>query len=289
MGLDPDTVIDLSANLNPFAPDVAALGVETLRRDPSALTTYQDPTDATGRLAAAIGVDAQRLVLTNGGAEAIAVLARLLPVGWVEEPEFSLYRRHLSALQPDGPRWRSNPSNPSGRLAAPEDRAAVWDEAYYPLATGEWSRHDAGAWRLGSLTKLWTCPGLRLGYVIAPDASEAERIRAEQPYWSVNGLALALLPTLLEQTDLPGWCGAVAESREGLATALEALGYTVQRTAAPWLLVEQAAGLRDRLAPLGVVVRDCASYGWPGVVRVGLPRAADVERAVAAFATARSR
>jgi histidinol-phosphate/aromatic aminotransferase/cobyric acid decarboxylase-like protein len=142
---------------------------------------------------------------------------------------------------------------------------------------------------LGSLTKLWTCPGLRLGYVIAPDATEAERICAQQPYWSVNGLALALLPALLEQTDLAGWCRAVADSREAFAAALESLGYTVQRTAAPWLLVERAAGLRDRLAPLGVVVRDCTSYGWPGVVRVGLPRRPDAERAVAAFAAARSR
>ena len=43
--------------------------------------------------------------------------------GRVDEPEFSLYRRHLPALDPEGPRWRSNPHNPTGRLAGPDERA----------------------------------------------------------------------------------------------------------------------------------------------------------------------
>ena len=58
-----------------------------------------------------------RLLLTNGGAEAIALVAAELGPGWVDEPDFSLYRRHLPAIDPDGPRWRSNPHNPTGRLA----------------------------------------------------------------------------------------------------------------------------------------------------------------------------
>ena len=52
--------------------------------------------------------------------------------GRVEEPEFSLHPRGSAT----GPRWRSNPHNPTGRLAGPEERAEVWDEAFYPLATG---------------------------------------------------------------------------------------------------------------------------------------------------------
>jgi histidinol-phosphate/aromatic aminotransferase/cobyric acid decarboxylase-like protein len=289
LGLDPDTVVDLSANLNPFGPHVSALAVALLQRDPSALSTYPDPEDATGRLAEAIGVDPRRLVLTNGGAEAIAVLARLLPVGWVEEPEFSLYRRHLAAVEPGAPRWRSNPSNPAGTLAAPDERAAVWDEAYYPLATGRWSRHDAGAWRLGSLTKLWSCPGLRLGYVIAPDVPAADTVRTTQPDWAVNGLALGLIGDLLDHTDLVGWAAAIGELRERFALALESLGYTVRRTACPWLLLQRVPGLRERLAPLGVVVRDCTSYGWPDTARVGLPSAGQFERALAAFAAVHPR
>ena len=39
---------------------------------------------------------------------------------------------------------------------------------------------------------------------------------------------------------------------------------------APWVLV-RAPGLRDRLAVHGVVVRDCASFGWPDHVRIAVP------------------
>lgn len=69
------------------------------------------------------------------------------------EPEFALHPRG------DGPRWRSNPHNPSGLLAGPAETAAVWDEAFYPLATGRWTRGDPGAVVVGSLTKLLACPG----------------------------------------------------------------------------------------------------------------------------------
>ena len=152
LGLDPAQVIDLSASMNPFAPDVTAVLRGIVATAPHAVGRYPDPTEATARLAGAIGVDPAALVLTNGGAEAIALVAAELRRGHVVEPEFSLYRRHLAAVEPDAPRWRSNPSNPLGTLAHADDRAGVWDEAFHPLATGRWTRGDADAWRLGSLT-----------------------------------------------------------------------------------------------------------------------------------------
>ncbi|HEX7276086.1 MAG TPA: aminotransferase class I/II-fold pyridoxal phosphate-dependent enzyme, partial [Acidimicrobiales bacterium] len=181
LGVDPDDVLDLSASLNPFAPDVAALAARRL----SALRRYPDHTDATAALAAAVGVDADRLVLTAGGSEAIALVAHHLGTGHVVGPEFSLYERHLT---PGAGRWRSNPNNPRGTLAAANDRAAVWDEAFWPLASGTWTRGDAdhGAFVVGSLTKVFACPGLRVGYVIAPAPDVADRLRRRQPLWSVG-------------------------------------------------------------------------------------------------------
>jgi histidinol-phosphate/aromatic aminotransferase/cobyric acid decarboxylase-like protein len=46
---------------------------------------------------------------------------------------------------------------------------------------------------------------------------------------------------------------------------------------ANWVLVH-APGLRDRLAPLGVVVRDCTNFGLPGVARIAVPSEAGLER-----------
>lgn len=283
LGLDPASVLDLSASLNPFAPDVPALAASHLE----SLVAYPDDLPAAHLLAEAIGVDHDRFVLTNGGAEAIALVARHLGTGAIVDPEFSLYRRHLPVVDRNAGRWRSNPSNPLGKLAAAEDEALVWDEAFYPLATGTWTRGDDRAWRLGSLTKLWACAGLRLGYAIAPTPTDAEAIRALQPRWAINGLALALLPELLAQTDLSGWAKQVADLRATLASAIEDLGFSVSEGVANWVLLDEvdAPLIRRQLATQGVIVRDCTNFGLPTTVRIALPLPADVDRVVSALAS----
>lgn len=268
LGIDPALVLDLSQSLNPAAPDP----VPVVARHLTTITSYPDPAIATGALADVIGVGADRIVLTNGGAEAIALVAADLGTGRVEDPEFSLYRRHLTRVDPDGPRFRSNPHSPSGRLAPPDDVAGVWDEAFYPLATGTWTRGDAerGAIVVGSLTKLFACPGLRLGYVLAPDAGTAARLRARQPEWSVGTIGCAALPDLLATADLPGWSATTASWRDDLVAVLAGHGFAPVAADANWVLVD-APDLRARLAPEAVAVRDCTSFGLPGTVRIAVP------------------
>ena len=281
LGLDPSSVLDLSVSLNPFAPDVRTLALGHL----DALTRYPDPETATHALAAVISVDPSRIVLTNGGSEAIALVAAELGPGSVDEPDFSLYRRHLPAVVAGAPRWRSNPRNPTGQLAGPNETAAVWDEAFYPLARGAWTRGDAGAVVVGSLTKVFACPGLRVGYVLAPDAHLAERLRRRQPRWSVNGIAAALVPELLERADLAAWATAISALRAQLVDVLHAHGLHPRPSDAPFVLVGRAAGLRDRLAPLGIVVRDCASFGLAGCARIAVPGPDELERLDRALST----
>jgi histidinol-phosphate/aromatic aminotransferase/cobyric acid decarboxylase-like protein len=122
---------------------------------------------------------------------------------------------------------------------------------------------------VGSLTKLLACPGLRLGYVLA-DEDLVERCRARQPAWALGGIAAAALPDLLETIDLPGWCAGVAQLRSALSDLLASHGLPVRPSDANWVLVDRS-GLREALAPHGVVVRDCASFGLPGVTRIAVP------------------
>jgi histidinol-phosphate/aromatic aminotransferase/cobyric acid decarboxylase-like protein len=269
LGLDPDTVLDLSQSLNPLAPDP----VPVVARHLEALRAYPDPADATTALARAIGVDPGNLLLTNGGAEAIALVAAELG-GRVVEPEFGLHPRGGGVL------WRSNPHSPSGLLAGSDEIADIWDEAFFPLATGRWTRGDGRA-VVGSLTKLLACPGLRLGYVLGePDL--VARCRARQPQWAVGGMAAAALPDLLETVDLPGWSAGVARLRGALTDLLTSFGLSVRPSDANWVLVDRG-GLREALAPYGVVVRDCASFGLPGVTRLAVPSAQGLERLAAAL------
>jgi len=257
LGVDPGAVLDLSASLNPLAPDAG----QVVGKHLDALRRYPDPARATGALATAIGVDPDRLLLTNGGAEAIALVAAELG-GRVAEPDFSLYPRG------GGPQWRSNPHNPTGRLAT--GHADVWDEAFYPLATGRWTSGQPLV--VGSLTKLLACPGLRVGYVLA-----AHPRQWRQPAWSVNGLAAAALPDLLEAVDLPAWAAGVAGLRDRLVTVLHAAGLDPEPSDANFVLV-RAPGLRDRLAPRGILVRDCASFALPDHVRIAVPDDAGLTR-----------
>jgi histidinol-phosphate/aromatic aminotransferase/cobyric acid decarboxylase-like protein len=274
LGRPVDELLDLSASLNPLAPDARPV----LRAALDRVDRYPDDTRATAALAEAIGVDPARLVLTNGGAEAIALVARHRPVGWADECDFSLYRRHLARLDPSGPRWQSDPHNPTGRLAAADDVADVRDEAFYLLATGTWTRGDHDTTVLGSLTKAWAIPGIRLGYALARDEAEAEAIRSLRPRWSVNGLVCAALPTLLELADPVAWRDGIAALRSQLRDVLVRHGYGPEPSDAPYVWVPRAAGLRDRLLPEGVVVRHGGTFGHPDAVRIAVPDADGLER-----------
>lgn len=272
-GVSPEAILDLSASLNPVAPDVRRLAASHL----DALRRYPDEAVARAALAEVLAVDAERVVLTNGGAEAIALVAALRPVGWVDEPDFSLYTRHLRELRAGAPRWRSNPHNPSGRLAATEEKAAVWDEAFYQLATGRWTRGD-GEITVGSLTKLFACPGLRLGYVVCADPGLAEQLRRLKPRWSVNALACALAPELLARADLREWARSVASLRAELVGVLATSGLRAEPSDANFVLVPEGAGLRDWLARRGVLVRDTTSFGIPHGVRIAVPGPSGLEK-----------
>lgn len=276
LGLDPADVVDLSASLNPVAPDAAPV----VARHLDALGRYPDPATATAVLAEALAVDVERVLLTNGGAEAIALVAAELGRGWADECDFSLYRRHLPALDPDGPRFRSNPHNPTGALAGDDEQADVWDEAFYPLATGRWTRGDEDAVVVGSLTKVLGCPGLRAGYVVA-DPPMVERLRRRQPQWSVNGLVCAALPDLLSLFDVAASARRIAGLRSELTSLLGRAGLRPRPSDANYVLCDNAWA---ELAKRGVVARDCTSFGLPDHMRVAVPDERGLVRVAEALA-----
>ena len=290
LGIHPSQVLDLSMTLNPFAPDLRPRVQAAL--DDGVLSRYPDPGELRAAVAGALQVAESRVVVTNGGAEAIMLAATVLGQGTVIEPEFSLYAEHLGATgtclpgPSDGPRFRSNPHSPTGVLAGEDERAGVWDEAFYPMSTGRWTRGDAcrGAMVLGSLTKLFACPGLRAGYLVAPDPEMAERIRRIQPRWSVNALAGAVLGDLVRECDLALLVEQIATSRAELADLLRSHGLSVRAGDAPWVLVEGDPDLRERLAASWILVRDCTSFSMPGVFRVSVTTERSLDRLDAALA-----
>ena len=198
-----------------------------------------------------------------------------------------------------------NPNNPTGalmgraQLAEIADAVAnvggllVVDEAYINLSE---RRADADVIALAarhgsvialrSMTKDYALTALRLGYAVA-GAPVIARLAALQPDWSVNGLAQAAgLVAIADTGYLEQARQAVAASRDCVVERLSALGIRCYPAEANFVLAQvgDAASLRDRLARRGLFVRDCASFGLPDCIRIGLRPVADCIRLTDAIA-----
>src|SRR5699024_6917432 len=102
---------------------------------------------------------------------------------------------------------------------------------------------------------------------------------------SVGGLVAEALPDLLARLDVPAAAAAVRELREQLIGVLSACDLPVRDSDANWVLVERP-GLREALAPHGVLVRDCASFALPGWARIAVPGPDGLARVEAALSRA---
>ncbi len=162
LGLDPAGVLDLSASMNPVAPDpvpVLARHLDATRPLPGSATGDRGAgRDARGRRTTAC---CSPTAAPRPSPSSPPSCGRGGSTSRTSASTGATWRASIDG----GPRFRSNPHNPTGVLAAPDDRAGVWDEAFYPLATGRWTRGDVdrGSVVVGSLTKVLACPGLRLG------------------------------------------------------------------------------------------------------------------------------
>jgi histidinol-phosphate/aromatic aminotransferase/cobyric acid decarboxylase-like protein len=185
--------------------------------------------------------------------------------------------------------WLCNPNNPTGvyldstavtrlRAAAPD---ALWvlDEAYRPFAAEAWDSRsliaEGNTLLLRSLTKDCALPGLRLGYALAA-APIIEALTRALPPWSVSSPAIAAgLAALQDYASVRQSLRALRAEAAWLRAALLDRGWRVLPSATNFLLVEvgDAATLRARLlAQHRIQVRDCASFGLPGFIRIGTRR-----------------
>lgn len=143
---------------------------------------------------------------------------------------------------------------------------------------------------LKAFTKLYGMAGLRLGYGLCSDATLLARMRDAGQAWPVSSVAQAAGIAALGDVDyVAAVRDLVASERPYLSEGLRRLGLYVVPGQANYLFFESdVLDLVDRVARLGVIMRDCANYPGlrPGDVRVAVRTRKENDRLLDALARA---
>jgi cobyrinic acid a,c-diamide synthase len=295
-------LVDLAVNVYD-APRPGWLD-EALHAAVDEAAAYPDADPARAALAKHHGRDIAEVLPTAGAAEAFTLLARMRR--WrravVVHPQFTephaalVQAGHRVATVLCGPEagftlepadvaedadlvLLGNPTNPTGvlhpaatiRALLRPGRVVVVDEAFMDAVPGE-VESLAGESRPGllvvrSLTKHWSVPGIRAGYVVGDPALVRELARGQTP-WSVSGPAIAAMTACVgpraareahdRTANLRRW-------RDHLEAGLSERGIEHVPSAAPFVLARLGPGVREELRERGIAVRRADTF--PGLDR----------------------
>ena len=273
-----------------------------LRESLSAAAAYPDAEPARAAIAQRHGRQLEEVLPTAGAAEAFTLIARLRqwrrPV--VVHPQFTEPHAALEqaghtvttvmcrprdgfALDPDSIPDDAdlvvigNPTNPTGVLH-PADllrrlrrrgRLIVIDEAFMDAVVGETgslaSERLRGLVVVRSLTKHWSIPGIRAGYVVG-DRAHVRRLADRQTPWSVSAPAIAATIACTSRTATPEArerAATLARWRDFLEGGLRGRGIDCAPSAAPFVLARLGRGAHPALRERGIAVRRADTF--PGL------------------------
>lgn len=181
-----------------------------------------------------------------------------------------------------------NPTNPTGvlhpesaiRALLRPNRVVVVDEAFIDAIPGEQeslaSASLPGLVVLRSLTKLWSIPGVRAGYLLA-SADVVADLAAVQPPWSVSsGAVAAMVATTTDEAlaEQASRATRLAQHRAILTDGLTELGVDHVPGRAPFVLARPGAGVHSALRDAGYALRRADTF--PGLddswVRIAVRR-----------------
>lgn len=318
----PGTV-DLAVNVHASRPP--GWLVRRITAGADGWARYPDTGPARQAVAARHHVDPDQVLLTAGAAEAFGLIAAALEPRWATvvhpqftEPELALRARDRRigrlVLRPEedfrfdpervDPRSDlvilGNPTNPTSVLhpgpileaLRRPGRVLVVDEAFMDAVPGEADSLIGpamdGVLVVRSLTKTWSVPGLRIGYVVG-DPGLLARLAAQQHAWPVSTPALDAA-LAVSSPEAVARCAkqarATAADRAALVAGLAGIGVaTVPGPAGPFVLADLRGhdpwALRAHLRHAGFSVRGGESFPGlgPGWLRLAV-RDEDTSRAL---------
>ena len=295
---------DFSTNSNACGPCPSALAA-VARADAS---TYPDAsyTRLRQQLADFHAVAVWRVVLAASASEfifRITAMAARRGIQAVSLPQHSYgdyaqaARAHQLPVLADAPRtslhWSCEPSSPLGGaheglsqlVDGVADKAAaslvVLDRAYEPLRLS--GALALGAAQLQNVWQLWTpnkalgLTGVRAAYAIAPQDADVDIEAMNQlcPSWPIGAHGVAMLQAWT-QPDVHAWLAASLDTLRGWKARQVALcaslGWTVLPSHANFFVCSwgRDSSALAHLRTHGIKLRDCASFGLPGHVRLSV-------------------
>ncbi|MEU0316707.1 Rv2231c family pyridoxal phosphate-dependent protein CobC, partial [Nocardioides sp. NPDC006273] len=316
-----DGLLDFAVNVY---PGERPAWLETALRESLAPTTYPDEEPARAALAKHHGREHDEVLPTAGAAEAFTLVARARawrrPV--VVHPQFTEPHAALEqaghevtevhcraedgfaldpAAVPDDADLVvvGNPTNPTGvlhpaaslRALLRPGRLVVVDEAFMDAVPGEPETLTAtradGLLVIRSLTKHWSIPGVRAGYVVGDTAAIRDLEWARTP-WSVSATAAAaMLACATEQAILEARDRAerIATWRDHLEAGLGAREIEYVPSSASFVLARPGPGVREALRDHGIAVRRADTFPGlgPDWVRIAVRPSEPTDQLLAAL------
>ena len=295
---------DFSTNSNACGPCPEALAA-VAQTD---ATQYPDASYTALRLRLAMfhSVAVQRIVLAASASEFIfritAVVAQQGGLGvWLPPHSYGDYAQAASArsLQATADperaalRWACDPSSPLGAahaglqaLTALPAAVTVLDRAYEPLRLSGALALDAAqlqtVWQLYTPNKALGLTGVRAAYAIAPMGSDelVGELDALCPSWPIGAHGVAMLQSWTQPSVQAWLSGSLNTLRDWKALQIalcESLGWGCLPSDANFFCARpaspQGTTLPQALAQLrthGIKLRDTASFGLPGHVRISV-------------------
>ncbi len=194
----------------------------------------------------------------------------------------------------------ASPNNPTGTVATREEilclahaapsAALLIDEAYFEFhgltVIGD-VESTPNLFVVRTFSKAYGLAGLRIGALAGP-AEQMPMVRRVGSPYSVNAVALAMLPAALEDQEyLRRYAAQVREGRARLANEVRELGIHAWPSQANFLLLRIGERHRDFVAAMrqrGILVRDRSSDpGCDGCVRITLGTTEQTGRLITAL------
>lgn len=196
-----------------------------------------------------------------------------------EKNDFCLQEDFLSVLTEDvDVLFLANPNNPTGNLMSREalrnvlfhcrDKGiyVVLDECFIEFCGKECSMLQEIATfsnliLVRAFTKIFSIPGVRLGYLVCSNPLLLKKIRMQLPEWNISSFAqaagyeCAMQAAFIEKT-----VTYMEKERQFLEEGLKQAGYKVFPGKANFLLIYCEQPLYDRLLEKGILIRDCENF-----------------------------